>query len=126
MYLNILVNRSTNSCILKEFCLIYPTASVQSAVYESAISILVVAVEPLQNGTPFSHSCKPGANVIAETIAPTNNIRAYMRRVDVEFLHDGQDEQHSEHAVPVQQQANYIKSELQTKKLSLLFIKVSQ
>lgn len=62
--------------------------------------------ESLQNGIFLSQSCKPGANAIAETIAPTNNIRAYMRRVDVEFLHDGQAEQHKEHAVPVQQQAN--------------------
>lgn len=64
------------------------------------------AVEFLQNGTPFNHSCKPGAKVIAETIAPNNNIIAYISRVDVEFLHDGHAEQHKEHAVPVQQQAN--------------------
>lgn len=74
--------------------------------YESGIIRFDDAVEFLQNGTPFSHSCKPGANVIADTIAPNNNIRAYMRRVDVEFLHDGQAEQHNEHAVPVQQHAN--------------------
>lgn len=85
---------------------IYPTAALQSAVYEPGIIRLDDAVEFLQNGTSFSQSCKPGANVIAETIAPTNNIKAYIRRVDVEFLHDGQAEQHNEHAVPVQQQAN--------------------
>lgn len=83
-------------------------ASAQSAVYEPLTNMLVVAVEPLQNGKPCSHSFRPGARVIAETIAPTNNIRAYMRREDVEFLHDGQAEQHNEHAVPVQQQANYL------------------
>lgn len=73
--------------------------------YESGIIRFEDAVEFLQNGTLFSHSCKPGAKVIAETIAPNNNMRAYMRRVDVEFLHDGHAEQHNEHAVPVQQQA---------------------
>ncbi len=89
------------------FLSIYPTAAVQSAVYDPGIIKFDAAVEFLQNGTPFSHSCKPGANAMAETIAPNNNIRAYIRRVDVEFLHDGQAEQHNEQAVPVQQQANY-------------------
>lgn len=70
-------------------------------------------VDPLQNGTPFSQSWRPGAKAMPDTMAPTNNISAYIRREDVEFLHDGQAEQHSEQAVPVQQQANY--SDKQTK-----------
>lgn len=32
---------------------------------------------------------------------------AYIKRVDVEFRHDGHAAQHNEQAVPVQQQANY-------------------
>lgn len=64
------------------------------------------AVEFAQNGTPFSHSCSPGASVIAETMAPKSNIMAYINRVEVEFLHDGHAEQQSEQAVPVQQQAS--------------------
>lgn len=75
--------------------------------YESGTMYAVFAVELVQNGTPFSHSCKPGANVMADTMAPNSNMMAYMRRVDVEFLHDGHAEQHREHAVPVQQQASY-------------------
>lgn len=78
-------------------------ASEQSVVGTTRV---VNPVAFLQNGTFFSHSCKPGASVIAETMAPNNNIIAYIRRVDVEFLHDGQAEQHSEQAVPVQQHAN--------------------
>lgn len=42
-----------------------------------------------------------------ETMAPTNNMRAYINRVDVELRHDGHAAQHNEQAVPVQQQANY-------------------
>lgn len=38
--------------------------------------------------------------------APTNNINAYIKRLEVEFLHDGQAEQHNEQAWPAQQQAN--------------------
>lgn len=41
-----------------------------------------------------------------DTMAPTNNIIAYINRVDVEFRHDGHAVQHKEQAVPVQQQAN--------------------
>lgn len=66
-----------------------------------------VDVEFAQNGTFFSQACNPGANVIADTIAPNSSIIAYIRRVDVEFLHDGHAEQHSEQAVPVQQHASY-------------------
>lgn len=74
------------------------------------------AVEFLQNGTCFSQSCSPGASVIPAIIAPNNSIIAYINRVDVEFLHDGQAAQHSEHAVPVQQQAN-------CKKIKIKYIK---
>lgn len=74
--------------------------------YESGITYELVAVEFLQNGTPFNHSCRPGASVIAETIAPKSNITAYIKRDDVEFLHDGHAEQQREQAVPVQQQAS--------------------
>lgn len=44
---------------------------------------------------------------MAPTMAPSNNISAYMKRVAVEldFSDDGHSEQHREHAVPVQQQA---------------------
>lgn len=84
----------------------YPTAEEQSAVYEAGITYELVAVEFVQNGTPFSHSWRPGASVIAETMAPNRSIMAYIKRVDVEFLHDGHAEQHSEHAVPVQQHAS--------------------
>lgn len=40
------------------------------------------------------------------TIAPNNSITAYIKRVDVEFLHDGHEAQQSEQAVPVQQHAS--------------------
>jgi hypothetical protein len=44
---------------------------------------------------------------MAPNTAPNNNINAYINRVEVELRHDGQAEQHSEHAVPVQQHASY-------------------
>lgn len=71
------------------------------------MTIALLAVELAQNGTPFSHSCNPGVSVMADTIAPKSNMMAYIKRVEVEFLHDGHAEQHSEQAVPVQQQASY-------------------
>lgn len=40
-------------------------------------------------------------------MVPTNSIKAYIIREDVEFLHDGHAEQHKEQAVLPQQQANY-------------------
>lgn len=54
--------------------------------------------------TFFKASCRPGANVIQAAIVPINNIIAYIILVDVEFLHDGQAEQHNEQAADVQQQ----------------------
>lgn len=81
-------------------------ADEQSAMYEAGTMYVEVAVEFVQNGTPLSHSCRPGANVMADTMAPNSNIMAYIRRVDVEFLHDGHAEQQREQAVPVQQQAS--------------------
>lgn len=86
----------------------YPTAVEQSAVYDDGMMSAEFEVEFAQNGTPFSHSCNPGASVMAETIAPKSNMMAYINRVEVEFLHDGHAEQQSEQAVPVQQHANYI------------------
>lgn len=44
--------------------------------------------------------------MIHAVTAPNNNISAYIIRVDVEFLHDGQAEQHREHAVLPQQHAS--------------------
>lgn len=64
-------------------------------------------MEFAQNGRCFSVSCKPGIRVIPATMAPTNNMTAYIIRVEVELRHDGHAEQHSENAVPVQQQAHY-------------------
>lgn len=60
----------------------------------------------LQNGTPFSHSWRFGANAMPEIIAPTSSIIAYINRVDVEFRHDGHAAQKHEAAVLVKQQAN--------------------
>lgn len=85
----------------------YPTAYEQSREYVSGRIFAEVAVEFLQNGTPCSQSWSPGAKAIPDTIAPINNISAYIKREDVEFRHDGHAEQHNEQAVPVQQQANY-------------------
>lgn len=82
----------------------YPTALSQSTL--NGVMYDAVDVELLQNGIFFREFCNPGANVIADTIAPNNSIIAYINLVDVEFLHDGHAEQHNEHAVPVQQQAS--------------------
>lgn len=60
----------------------------------------------MQNGTFVKACCSPLDNVMQAAIVVTNNIRAYIIREEVEFLHDGQAEQQSEHAVLVQQQAN--------------------
>lgn len=87
----------------------YPTAIEQSAIYSDGMMYDIVVVEFSQNGTFRSTSCRPGANVMPAAMAPNNSIIAYIKRVDVEFLHDGQAAQHNEHAVPVQQQANYRK-----------------
>lgn len=75
-------------------------------VIDSPTNSADVAVEFLQNGTPFNHSWSPGARAMPDTMAPNNNINAYIKRVDVEFRHDGHEAQHNEQAVPVQQQAN--------------------
>lgn len=40
------------------------------------------------------------------TMVVTNSIKAYIIRVDVEFLHDGHAEQHNEQAALPQQQAS--------------------
>lgn len=85
----------------------YPTATEQSAIYSDGMIYVEVDVEFAQNGTFRRTSCKPGANVMPAAMAPNNNIIAYINRVDVEFLHDGHAAQHNEHAVPVQQQANW-------------------
>lgn len=85
----------------------YPTATEQSSEYVSGTKYPVLAVEFLQNGTPFSQSWSPGARAMPDTMAPINNINAYIKRDDVELRHDGHAEQHNEQAVPVQQQANF-------------------
>ena len=54
--------------------------------------------------TFLSRSYRPGASKMQAIITPTSIIIAYAIRVDVEFLHDGQALQQSEHAaVPTQQ-----------------------
>lgn len=63
-------------------------------------------MEFLQNGTPFSQFWRPGANAIPENMAPTRSMIAYIKRVEVEFRHDGHAAQHNEQAELVQQQAN--------------------
>jgi hypothetical protein len=81
----------------------YPTAWEQSIV---GTTYDAVEVEFTQNGTCFKASCNPGARVMAATIVVANSIIAYIKRVDVLFRHEGHAEQHSEQAVPVQQQAS--------------------
>lgn len=56
--------------------------------------------------TFFRASASPGDNIIHEATAPKSNMRAYIMRDDVEFLHDGHAAQHKEHAVLPQQQAS--------------------
>lgn len=56
--------------------------------------------------TFLSASCNPGAKVIQAAIVLSNSMIAYMILVDVELRHDGQAEQHNEHAALPQQHAN--------------------
>lgn len=56
--------------------------------------------------TFLSASANPGDNMIQAAMAPKSNIRAYIIRDEVEFLHDGQAAQHKEQAVLPQQQAS--------------------
>lgn len=55
--------------------------------------------------TFFNWSCNPGARVTQATIIISSNMTVYMSREDVELVHDGQAEQHNEHAALVQQHA---------------------
>lgn len=56
--------------------------------------------------TFLNASCKPGDNVIAAAMVDKSSIKAYIIRLEVEFLHDGHAEQHREHAALPQQHAS--------------------
>lgn len=67
---------------------------------------LTEEVELIQNGNFLRVPCRPGDKAMAPKIVPTSNMKAYMKRDEVEFLHDGQALQHILAAVPVQHKAH--------------------
>jgi hypothetical protein len=75
-------------------------------VEDEGITIEVVEVELVQNGTFRSRSCRPSDNMIAPVAAPKSSIKAYMMRLDVELRHDGHAVHKQDAAVEVQQQAS--------------------
>ncbi|KAG7174202.1 hypothetical protein Hamer_G003106 [Homarus americanus] len=54
----------------------------------------------------YKEFSSPGESIIQATIVPISIMTAYIMRVEVEFLHDGQAEQHKLHAADPQQQAS--------------------